>query len=127
MNDLSDDALVIGDYLVRTNGHEDGVPYSLAARVAGEVVLETRGVSVREAQEFTVTVTEYAESDCKLEDIGQSDINDCHEYGKSLPAACRSRVQFAKCFSSSSGTPPTIYHGAITCVSSARKFVVLSQ
>lgn len=111
MNGVSDaaDAPVVGDYMVSMTYDTSGIPYALTARVAGEVVLDIRGVTgFSDTDDYIVTVTEYAESDCEIANIGQSKVCARHQCGKDPPPPYRSRVQFSLMLSASSRSPVVI-------------------
>lgn len=64
---------VLGDYTVWTEGGEPGVEYAIAVRLGGNLVREEQGVADSEGRspEFTVTVTDYYDSDCTLKLHGE--------------------------------------------------------
>lgn len=64
---------VLGDYTVWTVNGNPGKDYTIAVRLGGELVLEEKGSSDSEGQspKFTVTVTDYYDSDCTLKLHGE--------------------------------------------------------
>ena len=64
---------VLGDYTVWAEYGKPGADYAIAVRLGGELVREERGYTDSEgkAPEFTVTVTDYYDSDCTLKLHGE--------------------------------------------------------
>lgn len=64
---------VLGDYTVWTENGDPGADYVVAVRLGGELVREETGSVDSEGKtpEFTVTVTDYYDSDCSLKLHGE--------------------------------------------------------
>ena len=73
--DVTEDP-VLGDYTIWVHGGEEGQKYLLTARTGGELLWAFGGVvgfdpwDDDEQLMYTVTITEYEESDCKTETYG---------------------------------------------------------
>lgn len=67
---------VLGDYVVKVDGGSSGTRWTLTARTGGKVAFIKEGVaSNHKTETFTVTITEYVDSDCKNDSFGEACIN----------------------------------------------------
>lgn len=66
---------VLGDYVVRVTSGEEGTSWVLTARLSGgDFIWRYTGVVTARAESdrYTVTVTEYTESDCHIDTYGET-------------------------------------------------------